>query len=115
MRCDLNKNITLDALVGRLTAFKLDNFDNYVPTSKNIESTFEVKLSLKEQGKKIKEIYGGDDNVKIAKVENIREKFDHMKMREDENISKYVKRIKTSVSAIRASGGIIEDKKIVRY
>lgn len=44
----------MDALVGRLTAFELDNFDNYVPGSKNIESTFEAKLSLKEKGEKIK-------------------------------------------------------------
>ena len=51
-----NRNITLDALVERLIAFELDNYDNYVPTSKNIESTFEAKLSLKEKGKKIKDI-----------------------------------------------------------
>ena len=38
-----------------------------------------------------------------------------MKMREDENIAKYVERIKASVSAIRALGGIIEDKIVVRY
>ena len=54
-RCEENYNITLDALVGRLTTFKLDNYENYVPTSKNIESTFEAKLSLKK-GKKIKDI-----------------------------------------------------------
>ena len=36
--------------------FELDNFDSYVPASKNIESTFEAKLSLKEKGKKIKNI-----------------------------------------------------------
>ena len=32
-----------------------------------------------------------------------------MRMREDENIAKYFERIKASVSAIRASGGKIED------
>ena len=53
-RCEENHNINLDAIVGRLTTFELDNFDNYVPTSKNIESTFEAKLSLKEKGKKVK-------------------------------------------------------------
>ena len=51
MRCDSNFKMTLDALVGRLTTFELDNFDNYLPTSKNIESAFEAKLSLKEKGK----------------------------------------------------------------
>ena len=54
MRCDPNSNITLDALVGRLIAFELDNFDNYVLASKNIESAFEAKLSLKKRGKKSK-------------------------------------------------------------
>ena len=39
-----NNKINLDAIVGRLTTFELDNYDNYVPTSKNIESTFEAKL-----------------------------------------------------------------------
>ena len=55
-RCEKNYNINLDAIVGRLTTFELDNFDNYVPASKNIESAFEAKLSLKEKGKKVKEI-----------------------------------------------------------
>ena len=54
MRCDPNNKISLDALVGRLTAFELDNFDNYVPSSKFIKSTFKSKLSLKEKCKKSK-------------------------------------------------------------
>ena len=52
MRCDPNNKITLDALVGRLTTFKLDNYDSYVPNSKNIEFAFEAKLSLKKKSKK---------------------------------------------------------------
>ena len=40
----------------KLTAFELDNFGNCIPASKNIESSFEAKLSLKEKGKKVKEI-----------------------------------------------------------
>ena len=53
-RWDLNSKLGLDALVGRLIAFELDNFDNYVPTSKNIESAFEAKLSLKKRRKEDK-------------------------------------------------------------
>ena len=53
-RSNPNNNLGLDALVGRLIAFELDNYDNYVPTSKNIESTFKARLSLKENGKKFK-------------------------------------------------------------
>ena len=54
MICDPNSNITLDAPVGRLTTFELDNYDNYAPSSKGIESTFEAKISLKKKGKKSK-------------------------------------------------------------
>ena len=54
VRCDPNRNITLDALIGRLTTFELDNYDNYIPSSKGIEFAFEAKLSLKEKGKKSK-------------------------------------------------------------
>ena len=32
MRCDPNNKINLDALVGRLTTFELDNYDNCVPS-----------------------------------------------------------------------------------
>ena len=58
---------------------------------------------------KLKDIYGGDDNVRRAKVESLRGKFDHMGMREDENVAKYVERIKASVSAIRESRGEIKE------
>ena len=44
----------MDALVGILTYFELDNYDNYVPSSKGIESAFEAKLSLKKMSKKSK-------------------------------------------------------------
>ena len=54
MRCDPNKKLKLDALVGRLTTFELENYDNYVLFSKNIEFAFEAKISLKKQGKKSK-------------------------------------------------------------
>ena len=54
-RCQADHKINLEAIVRRLTTFELDNYDNYVPATKNIESTFEAKLSLKEKGKKIKE------------------------------------------------------------
>jgi hypothetical protein len=46
----------MDVLVGRLTSFELDNFYNYVPTSKNIDSAFEAKLSLKKKTKMSKSI-----------------------------------------------------------
>ena len=63
--------------------------------------------------KKLKEIYGGDDNVRRAKDESLRGQFDQMRMREDENIAKYVERIKASVSSIKAFGGKIEDETVI--
>ena len=54
MRCNPNIKITLNALVGRLIAFELNNYDNYVPSSKGIESAFETKISLKKRGEKSK-------------------------------------------------------------
>ena len=62
---------------------------------------------------KLKDIYGRDDNVRRAKFKSLRGKFDLMKMRGDENIAKYVERIKASVSAIKAFGGDIDDKIVV--
>ena len=66
-----------------------------------------------EMWNKLQEIYGGDDNVRREKAKNLRGKFDQMKMREDENIAKYVERIKASVSEIRASGGEIKEEIVV--
>ncbi|WP_044908916.1 retrotransposon gag domain-containing protein, partial [[Clostridium] innocuum] len=66
-----------------------------------------------EMWNKLKKIYGGDANVKRAKAESLRGQFDKMKMNEDENIAKYVERIKANVSAIRASGGTITDETVV--
>ena len=57
---------------------------------------------------KLNEIYGGDDNVRRAKVEILTGQFDQMRMREDENITKYVERVKTNVSAIKSSRGKIK-------
>ena len=54
MICDPKNDITLDALVGRLTTFELDNYENYVPNSKIIESSFEANISLKKKGGKAK-------------------------------------------------------------
>ena len=62
---------------------------------------------------KLDDIYGGDDNVRRAKVESLRGQFDHMRMREDQNVAKYVERIKASVNATRASGGEIKEETVV--
>ena len=53
-----------------------------------------------EMWEKLETTFGGDENVKRAKLESLRGQFDQMKMREDENICQYVDRIKASVSVI---------------
>src|SRR5271154_2748532 len=46
LRCVPGNNLSLEGIIGRLTAFELSNFDNYRPD--NVESAFKVKLSLKD-------------------------------------------------------------------
>lgn len=50
MRCNLTHDLTLDTLVGRLSIFELDNFDNYAPSSNNLQSAFKEKLTLDRKG-----------------------------------------------------------------
>ena len=57
-----------------------------------------------EMWNKLKNIYGGYENVRRAKIESLQGQFYQMRMREDKNVAKYVERIKASFSAIRASG-----------
>ena len=62
--------INLDSLVGRLTTFVLHNYDNYVLSSKGIESTFEAKLSLKKKGGKLKDKqYNSEDEEKSYDID----------------------------------------------
>jgi hypothetical protein len=46
VRCHPKNDTTLDTLVGRLTNFELNNFDNYFLGSLNIEFAFKAKLNL---------------------------------------------------------------------
>ena len=57
-------------------------------------------------------IYEGDDNVKRAKRESLRGKFDDMKMEEGENAAQYGVRMKEVVSSIRSLGGQLPEETI---
>ena len=59
-------------------------------------------------------IYEGDQNVQRAKRENLRGKFDDMKMEEGENVPQYSARMKGLVSAIRSLGGQLEEETVSR-
>ena len=52
LRCTPSNDLTLEELIGRLTAFELSNFDNF--KIENVESYFKAKLSLKEPNEKKK-------------------------------------------------------------
>ena len=92
---------------------KINNHD--IASTLSYEEFDEVKDSKTtfEMWNKLKDIYGGDDNVRRVKAKIHRGQFDHMRMREDENVAKYMERIKASVSAIRAFGGEIKEQIVV--
>ena len=77
MRCDPKNDITLDALVGRLTTFELDNFDIYHLGSQNMESTFKAKLTLSRKGgnSKSKQFDSEEDQEYDADLESIEALF----------------------------------------
>ena len=87
----------------------------HIASTLNYEEFDEIKewKNVHEMWIKLKEIYGGDENVMRAKEESLIGQFDQMKMREDENIAKYVERIKAIVNAIIASGGEIKEEIII--
>ena len=58
-------------------------------------------------------IYGGDQNIQREKRENLKGKFDDMRMEEGENIAQYVSRIKEVVSAIRSTNGHLDDEIVI--
>ena len=84
------------------SALSYEEFDEI----KDCENSFEMC-------NKLKEIYGGDDNLRRSKTKCVRGQFDQMRIREDENIAKYVERVKANVNAIKASRGEIKDETVV--
>lgn len=61
--------------------------------------------TAKHMWDKIKLVHGGDNNVRRAKVESLRGKYDDMRMKEGEHVAQCVNRIKYVVSGIRVVGG----------
>jgi hypothetical protein len=70
--------------------------------------------STKELWDKFKIIYEGDDKVKQSKLQTLREQFENLKMKEEENIAEYLQRVDEIVNSVRALGEIVEDKYIVQ-
>jgi uncharacterized lipoprotein YehR (DUF1307 family) len=58
--------------------------------------------SEKEIWEKLKVIYEGDNKFKEAKVQTYRTQFENLKMKEEENIDKYLQRVDEIINSIRA-------------
>lgn len=70
-------------------------------------------VNSKEMWDMITLIYGGDQHVQKDKVDSLREKYDEMRMKDEENITQYSSRIKEVVSAIRGAGGSLTNEEVV--
>lgn len=70
-------------------------------------------MTTKGMWDKLTQIYSGDLNVKRARVESLRGKFDDMRVKEGENIVQYSNRIKEVVHTITASDGVIDDETVI--
>ena len=69
--------------------------------------------SAKKMWDALHTIYEGDKNVLRAKAENLRGKFDDMRMHEGENISQYVERIKEVGNEIKGENGKLDEETIL--
>lgn len=69
--------------------------------------------TTKDMCDKLSQVYSGDVNVKRARAESLRGRFDDMKMKEGENIVQYTNKLKEVVHAIRASDRVISEEIVV--
>ena len=59
-------------------------------------------------GKKLKTVYEGVSKVKQSKLQTYKGQFESLKMKEEENIAKYILRVDENFNAIRDLGGVIK-------
>ncbi|XP_059065205.1 spindle pole body component 110-like [Cryptomeria japonica] len=69
--------------------------------------------SSKEVWDKLNNIYYGNDKVKQANILTLREKFEGMKMTNEEKVADYFLRVDETVNAIRGLGETIDDKDVI--
>eukprot|EP00253_Pinus_taeda_P007483 PITA_07483 len=89
----------------------------YLIISGLIESVYLKVLSCKnakEVWGKLENIYAGDSKVKEAKLQNFREKFEQLKMREDEDIAAYFQLVDETTNTLEGLGEHIETNIVVR-
>ena len=67
----------------------------------------------KQAWDKLKIIYEGESKVKESKLQTYKDQFESLKMREEENIGKYLLCVDEVVNAIRGLGGKLKEKEVV--
>ena len=70
--------------------------------------------SAKETWDKLKNVYEGDGKVKGAKLQMYRWQFEHLTMKEDEDISSYFLRVDEIVNTMRGLGENVENTTLVQ-
>ena len=63
---------------------------------------------------KLKNVYEGDGKVKGAKLQTYRRQFEHLTMKEDENIGAYFLRVDEIVNTMRGLGEKVENPTLVQ-
>ena len=81
------------------------------------KATFVIVMHLestKDMWDKLVRSYEGNENVKDAKLQTYRLKFEQLKMNEDETVSKYFLRIEEIVNAMKGLGENIDEASLVQ-
>ena len=61
----------------------------------------------------LENIYAGDSNVKEEKLQIYKEKFEQLRMKEDDNISAYFQHIDEIINTLEGLGKPIDEKTII--
>ena len=70
--------------------------------------------STKEIWDKLMNVYKGDGKVKGAKLQTYRRQFEHLTMKEDEDIAAYFLRVDEIVNTMRGLGEKVENTTLVQ-
>lgn len=63
--------------------------------------------------KKLETLYEGDAQVKVAKLQSLKGKYEELNMREEENISTFMDKVNDLFMNIKCAGGTLEEDEIV--
>ena len=81
-----------------------------------IESAYHKVLgckSTKNVWDRLENIYAGDSNVKEAKLQIYREKFEQLRMKEDDNIAACLKHVDDITNTLEGLGELVDEKTII--